>query len=205
MSIKQFDFYEELTQQQRGLLRTHLKPIEAEAGTTLFFQGDTTQDILLLLEGAVRVYIQGDGVDEITLYTVCPSEQCIVNTSSTLTQTPAIGSAVTMSPIKGYMLNRTIVAELMRQNDAYQRYIFSQFTVRLDSVARVLESVKFKLLDERIYDWLRSQKRATVTITHEQLAGVVGSTRVVISRTLKKMEREGLVKLGRGRIELVDV
>jgi len=203
MALEAFDFYDELSSEEQVLLSKHLKPITLNAGATLFYQGDITEDILLLEEGDVRLYLQGEGINEITLYTLHPYEQCIVNTTSTLNQIPTIGSAVTVTPIKGYLINRSIINQLMEQNSNYQRYIFSLFTLRLDSVARVLESVKFKQLDERLLDYLEAQNKEEVIITHEDLANYVGSTRVVVSRSLKKMEKEGLIILSRGKITVL--
>ena len=100
-------------------------------------------------------------------------------------------------------MNRDVVHQLMAQNSTYQSYIFSLFTIRLDSVTRVLESVKFKQMDERIYEWLQAQGDEEISITHEEIANHIGSTRVVISRTLKKMEQEGLIILSRGKITLL--
>lgn len=204
MGLTQFDFFEALTNEEQKLILEHVKPIQLDAGVTLFYQGDTTIDILLLQEGDVRLFIQGDGVQEITLYTLHPYEQCIINTTSTLNQTPAIGTAITVTPIKGFMINKQIIDTLMKKNEQYQKYIFSLFTLRLDSVARVLESVKFKQLDERLYDWLKEQNSHEIIITHDTLANYIGSTRVVVSRTLKKMEHEGLISLSRGKITLCD-
>jgi len=200
MDLTAFEFYDDLEHDDTALLEQHCKPLRLAEGSTLFYQGDITKEILLLVEGSVRLFIQGEGIEEITLYTLEPTQQCIVNTSSTLTQTPAIGTAVTLTPISGYLLRREIVHQLMRQNSAYQNYIFSLFTIRLDRIARVLESVKFKQIDERIYEWLQQQESSEITVTHEAIANHIGSTRVVVSRNLKKMEHEGLVKLLRGKI-----
>lgn len=204
MQLQDFDFYDELTNKEQELLQKSLKPISTDKGVTLFYQGDITQDILLLEEGEVRVYMQGDGINEITLYNLQPSEQCVVNTTSTINQIPTIGSAVTVTPIKGYLLNKEIVMQLMKDNSNYQAYMFTLLTLRLDSVARVLESIKFKHLDERIYEWLQTQNSETIQITHEELANIIGSTRVVVSRVLKKMERDSLIQLSRGYITLID-
>lgn len=204
MQLNNFDFYDELTNEEQEVLLKSLQPISIDAGVTLFYQGDITKDILLLEDGEVRVYIQGEGINEITLYNLHPHEQCIVNTTSTINQIPVIGSATTVTPIKGYLLNKDIVMQFMRNNPNYQCYIFSLLILRLDSVARVLESIKFKQLDERIYEWLRSQNTPFITVTHEELANYIGSTRVVVSRTLKKMEKESLIKLSRGNITLID-
>jgi len=52
-------------------------------------------DILFLVEGNVRLYLQGEGIEEITLYTLEPFEQCVVNTASLVSQNHAIGTAIT--------------------------------------------------------------------------------------------------------------
>jgi len=202
MKIEEFDFYSELSPQEQDILKGNLKPISLDKKSILFYQGDITKDILFLTKGEVRVYIQGDGISEITLYTLNPNEQCIVNTTSAINQTPAIGSAITSSAIKGYMLNRDIVIDLMQKNNNYQKYIFSLLTLRLDSLARLLENIKFKHLDERIYEWLKAQNTKEITVTHEELANIIGSTRVVVSRTLKKLKNEDLILLKRGKIIL---
>ena len=202
MILKDFDFFDELNQDGKDLVQKNLKPISLDKGVTLFYQGDITKDILLLESGEVRVYIQGDGVAEITLYTLNDHDQCIVNTTSTISQIPTIGSAISMTPITGYMLSRDIVSTLMQTNPSYQEYMFSLLSMRLDSVARVLENVKFKQLDERIYEYLKDLNVKEVTTTHEELANIMGSSRVVVSRLLKKLEREGHIKLSRGKIIL---
>lgn len=202
MTLKNFDFVDELSQEGRDLVEKNLKAISLDKGVTLFYQGDITKDILLLESGEVRVYIQGDGINEITLYTLNNHDQCIVNTTSTISQIPTIGSAITMTPITGYMLSREIVTTLMQTNSSYQEYMFSLLTMRLDSVARVLESVKFKQLDERIYEWIQEQGTFEIIKTHEEIANILGSSRVVVSRLLKKLEREGFIELARGKIIL---
>jgi len=203
MNLEDFDFYNELNENGKNLLKNNLKAVEFDKGVTLFYQGDITKDILLLKDGKVRVYIQGDGINEITLYSIGSNEQCIVNTTSTINKTPAIGSAITTTPIKAYMLPCDIVQQLMRENQNYQSYMFSLLTLRLDSVARVLENVKFKHLDERIYEWLKTQNKKEIIITHDELANILGSSRVVVSRNLKKLEKENLIVLSRARIIIV--
>ena len=60
-----------------------------------------------------------------------------------------------------------------------------------------------KQMDERVYEYLQSQQANPLQITHEEIAQSLGSNRVVISRALKKLEREGLVKLSRGSITIL--
>ncbi len=202
-SIEAFDFLGDLNEEEKNYLQKHLKPVSIPKNTILFYQGDTTKEILLLTKGSIRLYIQGEGINEIELYVLNPMEQCIVNTTSAINLTPAIGSALTLTDIEGYMLDREIVLELMKTNEKYQSYIFSLFTVRLDTLAKLLESVKFKQMDERVFEYLQNQQKNPFHITHEEIAQALGSNRVVISRALKKLEREGILKLSRGSITIL--
>jgi len=66
----------------------------------------------------------------------------------------------------------------------------------------VINDIKFKRLDTRLLEWLTGQNKKTIEITHEQLAQELGSSRVVISRLLKDLERKNILSLGRAKIEL---
>lgn len=201
--LKTYPFYQNLDEQALSFLEKNLKPIQIKKDTILFFQGDICENILFLTSGKVRLYIQSDGGDEITLYQLNSGEQCIVNTASTISQTEAIGSAVTLSDIEGYLLDVTSVKELAHTSDAYQSFLFSIYTLRMGSLAKLINDIKFKHLDERILEWLKAQNTQKIETTHEEIANELGSTRVAISRVLKELEKNSKLLLSRGVIELI--
>jgi len=202
MPLNIYPFTETLEPEARNFLKQHLKPIKIPAGTLLFYQGDICSDILLLTKGKVRLYTQADGIEEITLYTLKPGEQCIVNTASLISQTEAVASAETITDIEGYLVDAPSIKTLSRMSDTYQSYLFSLYQIRLTSLATLVNDIKFKHLDERILDWLRAQESNPVITTHEFIANELGTSRVVISRVLKELEQKGLLLLHRGKIEL---
>jgi len=204
MSLEKFPFYKDLDSTAKDFLKMSLKPVHVPKGSILFFQGDICDSILFLTHGKVRLYIQSDDADEITLYQLNEGEQCIVNTASTMSQTEAIGSAVTITDIKGYLLDVKSVKELAHSSDAYQSFLFSIYTLRMGSLAKLVNDIKFKNLDERVLDWLRAQNSVRVETTHEAIANKLGSTRVAVSRVLKTLEKSGQLTLTRGAIELID-
>ena len=203
MSLEAFSFYKDLKDESREFLKEHLKPIEILAGNILFFQGDICENILFLTEGKVRLYIQSEDADEITLYQLNPSQQCIVNTASTISQTEAIGSAVTLTDIKGYLLDVKSVKALAHTSDAYQSFLFSVYTLRMGDLAKLVNDIKFKKLDQRVLEWLKAYQSTTIETTHEKIANELGSSRVVISRILKELEKRELILQKRGIIELL--
>ncbi len=204
MNLEIYPFYNKLDSDSLEFLKKHLKPISVPQGNILFFQGDTCDNILFLTDGTVRLYIQSDDADEITLYQLHAGEQCVVNTASSISQTEAIASAVTITDIEGYLLDTNSVKELAHMSDEYQSFLFSIYTLRMGNLARLVNDIKFKKLPQRVLEWLKSQNQLLVKTTHETIANELGSTRVVISRVLKELENSGKVKLTRGEIELVN-
>ena len=78
---------------------------------------------------------------------------------------------------------------------------------RFEELLEVVNAVAFKKMDERLLDLIQLKvnhiQNDTLQITHEQIANDLGTARVVISRLLKQMEMEGLLKLGRNKITLL--
>ncbi len=201
MELTQFTFFTHLSPDLQNFVKIHARPITVPKHTILFYQGDVCKDILLLTDGSVRLYIQGEGIEEITLYTLKPLEQCVVNTASLVAQNVAIGTAITESDISGYLLDHESIRSLMTQSPDYLSFMFSLFTVRLTSLATLVEDIKFKRLDVRLLEWLNHQESNRIEMTHEQIAIQLGTSRVVISRLLKDLEHKGKVHLERGAIE----
>jgi len=203
MELEEFYFYGMLDESSKSYLKENIKPITATKGSILFFQGDTCEDILLLSHGELRLYIQGEKADIISLYHLKEGEQCIVNTSSAISPSPAIATAETLCDIQGWLLPKTSVKMLMRNNDKYQDFIFSLFTSQFSTLAETIEEIKFIRLEDRLLRWMKKQATPKVEITHEELALELGSSRVVISRALKALEAQDKVSLHRGYITLI--
>jgi len=202
--MQRFTFFNKLSKEAQDELLFHAHAVSVPAGMTLFNQGDTCQDILFLTQGSVRVYRQHESGAEITLYFLQPGEQCNVNITSSLSQMPAIGTAVSESDIEGYMLSSELVKKYFMSEPKYQQFVFGLYDLRLSALAEMIEDVRFKKLDERLLDWLYEQNSQRLKITHEQLASHLGSSREVISRLLKEFEHKKLLKLSRGSIEILD-
>ena len=83
----------------------------------------------------------------------------------------------------------------------YQSYLFSLYQLRFEELTGLINDIKFKRLDTRIVEWLNKQPTSMIDTTHEKLASELGTSRVVVSRLLKELEQQGVVRLHRGKIE----
>jgi len=201
MELTSYPFLNELETTALVYLNKHITPIKIPQHTLLFYQGDICENILWLTKGEVRLYTQSDTIEDITLYNLKAGEQCIVNTASLFSNTPAIASAETLTDIEGYVISAQSAKELTRLSDVYQSYLFSLYQLRFEELTGLINDIKFKRLDTRIIEWLNKQPRDIIETTHEQLATELGSSRVVVSRLLKELEQKGTVALHRGKIE----
>ncbi|CAA6818198.1 MAG: transcriptional regulator, Crp/Fnr family [uncultured Sulfurovum sp.] len=203
LNIKDFPFESSLEKEALTFLEENAKAISIPKNNILFYQGDICESVLLLTKGEVRLYIQDEGVESIDLYTLKSGEQCIVNTASSISNTNAIASAESVTDIEGYLLDSESIKKLSALSPIYQSYIFSLYTIRMADLANLINDIKFKKLDTRLLEWLQKHEEKNIKITHEEVANSLGSSRVVISRTLKELERKEKVVLHRGSIEVL--
>ncbi|MBN2963323.1 Crp/Fnr family transcriptional regulator [Sulfurospirillum sp. T05] len=198
--MHRFSFFNRLSLENQSILLAAATKTTIPKEHLLFHQGDTCRQILFLVEGSIRVFRRHDSGQEITLYYLKPFEQCNVNINSAFGNTPAIGSAISESELEGYMIDANVLHTLYRQEQAYQDYVFSLFSIRLEEFTELVEDIRFKKLDERLMQWLQDTPEQTLTITHEKLASHIGTSREVVSRLLKTLEKEGVITLSRGKI-----
>lgn len=91
---------------------------------------------------------------------------------------------------------------------SWKSYIFNSFTQRFNELLKSLESVAFQKLDERLVNYLKNKTRVSgkkvVSLSHQQIADELGTSRVVVSRLLKQLENEKKVILYRNELKVLN-
>jgi CRP/FNR family transcriptional regulator len=104
------------------------------------------------------------------------------------------------------MISRRLFDRLMEQSAAFRLGIMESYGRRLDDLMLLVEEVAFRRMDQRLEEWLLERSaRGPIVITHQELAGELGTAREVVSRLLKELERRDMVRLARGRIEVTNL
>jgi CRP/FNR family transcriptional regulator len=85
----------------------------------------------------------------------------------------------------------------------FRDFVFHLFAERIAELIQLVEEVAFHKLDQRLANLLLG-RGSSVCLTHQQLADELGSVREIVSRLLKGFAQQGLVRLGRERIEILD-
>lgn len=183
------------------------KVIQLKAGETWMDIGAYIKAIPLVLEGQLKLLREGPDGDEMLLYFVGPGETCAMSLTccsgdarSTIKVLAEEDTTLLAVPVR-YMDQWT------EQFRSWKSFVMLTYQRRFDELLRTIDGIAFQNLDARILDLLRERSRLTgsnvITTTHQEIAQELHSSREVISRLLKRMERSGSVKLGRQRVELV--
>lgn len=163
--------------------------------------------IPIVISGNIRVMRTDDEGREILLYYIRPGESCIMSFLGGIHNDTSKVKAIAEEDTEILFIPIDKVNLLIKEYPEWLDYIFRLYHKRFEELLEVVNSIAFQKLDERLLGFLVKKgeltQSKTLQVTHEQLAGELGTARVVVSRLLKQMEDKGLVKLGRNKIILV--
>ena len=180
------------------------KVLEIEPGTVILKEHEFIKVIPLVLEGSIKLRKVDPAGREIIFYHIEPGESCILSISSCLNEKESKAEAIIERRTRLIALSARDVREWMDTFPSWRKFVVKLFYDRMAEVLSLLDLVIFKSVDTRLVQYLKDKAvDQELIITHQQLAGQLGTAREVISRLLKQMEREGMISLERGKIRII--
>lgn len=189
----------------RAEILTHGKLLHAKKGDVLIREGQRLDFMPIVIRGSIRVYREWED-REILLYYVAAEQTCVMSLSSAYFNqiSTANGMATEASDI--LVLPAKMIAEWQLKYLSWNEYIIHTFRSRYDDLLSAFGSIAFDPIATRVKNYLLSRSKLEgkprVNLSHQTLANELGTTRVVISRILKQLERENFLKQFRGYIML---
>jgi CRP/FNR family transcriptional regulator len=178
------------------------------AGTVLMQTNSYIRSIPVVLSGSMRVMRQDEDGREILLYYIKPGESCIMSFLAGIHEDTSKVRLVVEEDAEVLMLPTAKASEWIKTYPEWAEFIFKLYHKRFEELLDVINAVAFQKLDDRIFTLLK--RKASVygsnefSITHQQLAEELGTTREVVSRLLKQMEKQQLITLSRNKITLTN-
>lgn len=173
------------------------------AGAVLFDDRHACEAFPMLIEGAIRVSKAAPNGRELQLYRVLPGESCVITSGCLLGHADYNARGVAETDLTLVTMPAAAFSRLIATHEPFREYVFSLFSERLAELMALVESVAFQRLDQRLAALLLGKGKVVAT-THQALADELGSVREIVSRLLKSFADQGLVALGRERIEIRD-
>jgi len=205
--LTRFGFVDELSPEGKSTLAAGIAVHRAPPGRSLIRRGDRVAGIYFVEEGTIRVYQQGPTGRQQTLYWVGPGESCILAVNCVFSHVTYPAYVETDDEETRFaILDAASYRALYESEPAVQRYTFEVLSRRVVELTESLAEAGTLDVEQRVVSLLlRRCEDGVVRMNQERIARHVGTAREVVSRVLRGLAKEGLVKGRRGAVELLDL
>lgn len=183
--------------------------VEIEEGELMMRTGQYFKQSLLLLDGRVKVYREGIDGSEFFLYYLEPGNACALSMVCAARNEPSEVKAVAVTPVRALAIPLQYMDGLMRDHRNWYYFVLETYRNRFEELLQVIDQIAFHSMDEKLEFYLRRQfstlNTRTLTITHQQIADDLNSSREVISRLLKKLESRNRIAISRNEITAINI
>jgi CRP/FNR family transcriptional regulator len=177
------------------------------SGSVILQEDSYIKAIPLVLKGSLKVMRTDPQGHEILLYYITPGESCIMSFLGGIHNETSKLKAVAEEDCEILFIPVEKASEWIKKFPEWSDFIFKLYHKRFEELLTAVNAIAFQKLDSRLLQLLKQKaelyKSKEISITHQQLADELGTAREAVSRVIKQMENEGLVKLARNKISLM--
>ncbi len=192
----------------RSAIGTHGKLVEVEAGEVLMDIGNVIRSIPIVLNGSIKVLREDDNGNEILLYYLGSGETCAVSLTCCMSSEMSTVKAMANEQVRMIQIPVRYMEEWMKYPD-WRQFVMATYRARFEELLEAMDSIAFHRMDERLLAYLEKKAELgnvrELAISHQDIATDLHTSREVISRLLKTMEKKGMIALGRNRIRILDL
>jgi CRP/FNR family transcriptional regulator, anaerobic regulatory protein len=174
-------------------------------GEILMKTGQYIQSTVLVLDGKIKIYREGEDGGEFLMYYLHSGEACALSMVCALKSEASKIMAKVDEDAQLLMIPLELMDKWMLQHRSWYEFVVGTYRDRFDDILEVVDNIAFRAMDERLEFHLKrnvdANKSKTIKLSHQEIATELNTSREVISRLLKKMEQLGKVILTRNQIE----
>jgi CRP/FNR family transcriptional regulator len=171
----------------------HSKYQEIPKATEILREGQYIKVIPLVVEGAIKVFTRFKE-KELLLYYIRPDESCIMSFAASMKNEPSKVFAFTEVDTKAILLPISKIENWFNNHPQFNTLFFNLYEERYADMLDTINHLLFDKLDHRVLIHLQKKVEISgnklIKITHKQIANELGTAREVISRIIKKLEKE---------------
>ena len=203
-----FPVWNKLTPAQQERILGSLMERRVSKGTVIHNGSMDCTGLLLVKSGQLRAYILSDEGREITIYRLFDRDMCLFSASCMMN---SIQFEITIEAQKDttmWVISADTYGRLMKESAVVANFTNEIMATRFSEVMWLMEQIMWKSFDKRLAGFLLEECSLEETnilkITHETIAGHMGTAREVVTRMLRYFQNEGMVKLARGTVEICE-
>ena len=197
-----FGLLKELNEKEKQTLRAHSAIRRMEKGQLMVGDNSRCAGIPFVMSGSIRLFRTSENGKDITIYKVDAGELCVLaavcsfaNLEYDFTAEAGEDSVLSVLSVEGFN-------HLLKESLKFREFVFSSIADKLIMALNAIEFLKFDSIESRLKRYLDTvaDKENVALVTHEMVARDIGSSREVVSRKLKELEKQGYLTQQRGKI-----
>ena len=202
---KNTQFYGKLTKEDKDVFNSKAIHVNYSKDDSLYSSDKNCIGFITVLTGTLRAFLTSDEGKEITLYRLEKGYSCILSASCIFKNIQFNINIDALENTEAIVLPSEYLQRLSQNNMSLNQYILDLTQSRFSEVMWIMQDIVFTSFDKRLIKYLESFNEKVIKVTHESIANDLGTAREVVSRMLKYFEKEGMVKLSRGSITIIDL
>lgn len=182
---------------------------EIPKGKIIIDIGQAITHMPLLLSGAIKILREDADGDELLLYFLEKGDTCAMTFSCCLGTSKSEIRAVAENDAALLMIPVAQMDVWMGRYRSWQKFILESYHTRMIELLETVDTMAFMKMEERLLKHLQDKAKVThddmIETTHHEVALDLHTSRVVVSRVLKRLEKDGKIKLHRNLIQVLEV
>ena len=178
-------------------------------GELLIREGQFISSLPLVVTGIIRVTRTNDDGNELLLYYLNDNEVCAMSLTCCMTNLKSNVKAIAEEDTEIIMLPVTVLDEWMCHYPSWKQFIMETFQNRFRELIETVDTIAFLKLDNRLINYFTYRRKkfgsSIYKGSHQDLALQINTSREVVSRLLKKLEKKGKIKLSRNFIDFSEL
>ncbi len=160
----------------------------------------------LLYSGTIKVHREDEEGNEILLYYIEAGNTCATSLTCCMAKKKSTIRAEAEEETWFISVPISYMDEWMLKYQSWKEFIMNTYAFRFEELLHIVDELAFNKLDQRLLHYLEEKVKVSgsniLNVSHREIAYDLNSSREVISRLLKQLEKMGEIKLGRGKIEI---
>ena len=201
-------FWDKLTKEQQDRITNVIEHRAVSKGSHIHDSSADCLGLVVMKSGQLRAYILSEDGREITIGRLFDYDVSLLSASCVM---PDMQFNVMIDAEKDsefWSIPACLFKNLVDESLAVSNYARNLLSGNFSELMWLMEQIMWKSFDKRLAAFLLEEQQlegtACLTITHEKIAGHLGTAREVVTRMLRYFQSEGMVKLSRGTVEIID-
>lgn len=188
-------------------LHKEAKFLSVKSDEIILQPGQIVKLMPIVLSGNIKVSRMDESGKELLLYYINANESCAMTFTCCMQQQPSEIRAIAEEDSELMLIPIQLMDKWLAKYSSWKAFVMKTIQSRFHELLKTIDQMAFQKLDERLASYLKEKSKAThsslINLSHQQIADELATSRVVVSRLLKKLENDKKLILYRNQIKLL--